>query len=217
MKQLQSLRKIGLLILALPGVYLSVGLFDSSAALIINDQGITEQEQQTPDIPNVERSPEQEFCDTTPEDMTLAIPLGTNDPFTDVQSQNDDGETLNAINLEAVGTLNPSGQPEPITARDICEMFKASISLGCSLENFHQRQVQTMVSSLYPIDISPLIQARRIAVIDLVVRNKDNSKYYLVPNVRVDSFCRDALNSVHNDTFRQYDGNLSRLLENNND
>ncbi|NEQ65224.1 MAG: hypothetical protein F6K21_06950 [Symploca sp. SIO2D2] len=189
----------------------------SSPETNLTEQIPQEQEQQTPDIPHVEGSLEQEFCDTTPEDMTLAIPLGTKEPFTDIKLQNDDSETSNSRNYEAVGYFTKSGEPQPITAKDMCQMFETSRNFGGSFDiNFHYK-AKTILLSLHPIDISPLIQAKRISVIDLIVRDKDDGKYYLLPNITVDSFCRDALNSVHNGTFRQYDGNEIKLQENNND
>ncbi|NEQ65223.1 MAG: hypothetical protein F6K21_06945 [Symploca sp. SIO2D2] len=85
-------------------------------------------------------------------------------------------------------------------------MFNAAVRNGGTLgTNADSRQTIVADAS------GSLIQARRITMIDLIVRNKDDDRYYLLPDIRIASFCRDALNSVANRTFRRYKSDLRRL------
>jgi len=140
------------------------------------------------------------------DNIAYAIPLGTNTPFAAGQLRNDDGGTLNAGNFEGVGSVTPAGRPESVTGRDVVEMFTAEANNGGSFaSDLDSRETLLADAS------GSFLQTQRIPVIDLIVRNKRNNRYYLLPKIRVDSFCRDALNAVSNHTYRRHNRDLRNL------
>lgn len=140
------------------------------------------------------------------DDFTYAIPLGTNRPFPVGQLRNDDGSTVNARNTEGVGFVNTAGQPEPFTGRDAVEMIHTEANNGGTFDTaLNTREILVADAN------GSFLQTRRVAVIDLIVYNKRNRKHYLIPNVRVDSFCRDTLNAVSNRTYRRHNRDLRNL------
>ncbi|MDJ0575665.1 MAG: hypothetical protein QNJ65_10925 [Xenococcaceae cyanobacterium MO_234.B1] len=168
----------------------------------------TPQEQEIPSIPknriDIYRNAQQEVCKMSEEseDINLAIPLGSNNPISIGQIPNDNRLNLaNSVNFEAVGFVNSSGQAHPITAGDICDMIMLQASMN-SGGSFDASAVDASGSFL---------QARRVSVIDLIARDQRNGKYYLLPNVRVDSFGRDAVNAFFNSTWRKNDIDVRNL------
>ena len=140
------------------------------------------------------------------DNIAYAIPLATNEPFAAGQLRNDDGGTLNAHNLEGVGSVSTSGRPEAVTRRDLVNMFTAEANNGGTFAS-DLNSKETLLADAS----GSFLQTREIPVIDLIVRNKRNNRYYILPNIRVDSFCRDALNSVANRTYRRHNQNLRNL------
>jgi len=238
MKKLLSWKSLALLLLAVMGISVSIFLAQPSQAKSANYQRMIElgfiDEVKSPEelgLDYLQQKPPEliaglvdnirytrDLAETQMTDnIAYAIPLGTDEPFAARQLRNDDGETigqvennrgrtLSARNLDAVGTLNPSGQSEPITRRDAVQMFTQEANNGGSFDaNAGSRQTIIADAS------GSFLQARRIAIIDLIVRDRRNSRQYLVPNIRVDTFCRDALNSVRNRSYRRYNGNLRRI------
>ncbi|NEQ65222.1 MAG: hypothetical protein F6K21_06940 [Symploca sp. SIO2D2] len=135
-----------------------------------------------------------------------AIPLGTRSPIQARVLPNDNGGTLNATNCEAVGYFTQGGQPKSFTGKEAIDMFTAEERNGGSFDIVSGEQ-QNLVADAS----SSFLQAQRIAIIDLIVRDKRNGAYYPLRNIRVDSFCRDALNAVANRTYRRYNGNLRSI------
>ncbi|NEQ67567.1 MAG: hypothetical protein F6K21_19085 [Symploca sp. SIO2D2] len=231
MKKLLSWKSLALVLLAVMGISLSILLAQPSQATSANYQRMIElgfiDEVKSPEELGLgylcEGPPERtgslidrirytrDLAETQMSDnIAYSIPLGSNAPFAVGQLRNDDGGTLNSTNIEATGYSTRSGQPEPFTGRDTINMFTEEVRNDGSFDVDSVGSCgskQTVVTDAS----SSFLQARRIAVIDLIVRDKRNSKYYLLPNIRVDSFCRDALNSVYNRTYRRFNGNLRRL------
>lgn len=141
------------------------------------------------------------------DDIAVIIPLGTDGPFGigELPDDNDYGGRNVGV-FEEVGYVDSSGQPEPVTGGDVVEMMTAEANNGGSFDALKTREMLVT-------DASGLFwQARRVSVIDLICRNRQTGRYYLLPNVRVDSFCRDALNSVSEHTWYRNDVDVRRLL-----
>jgi len=142
-----------------------------------------------------------------PENLQVAVPLGTNHPVSIGQLRNDDGGTTRFVsNLEAVGTVNPQGEAEPITPKDEGGMFAQEERDGGTLrnvDNLHQTLVADASGSFF--------QAQSVPVLDLIVHEKSTGAIYLVPNILADAFCRDALNAVLTGTQHRNNIDLRRL------
>jgi len=223
MKKLLSWKSLALLLLAVLGISLAIFLAQPSQATSTNDQRMIElsfiDEVKSPEelgLDYLRQKPPELIADLVhqirytrdlaitqmTDNIAYAIPLGSNTPFAVGELADDDGGTMSASNLEMVGTFR-SGKPEPFLGRDAINMFDAGIPNGGRFStNADSRQTIVADAS------GSLIQARRIAIVDLIVRDMDDGKYYLLPNIRAASFCRDALNSIRNRTYRRYNGNL---------
>ncbi|MEQ9486966.1 hypothetical protein [Coleofasciculus sp. F4-SAH-05] len=228
MKKLVSWKNLAIVLLACIGIGFSVFAAQPSKATSANYQRMIElgfiDEVKSPEELGLEylrqKPPEltaslvdnikytRELAGTQMTDnISYAIPLGTNSPFAAGQLRNDDGGTINAANFEGVGSVTNSAEPEPVTGGDVVEMFTVEERNGGSFD-IGSGSRQTLVADAS----SSFFQARRVAIIDLIVRDKRNGRYYLLPNVRVDSFCRDALNSVRNQTFHRHNAYEVRKL-----
>lgn len=141
------------------------------------------------------------------DDIQVAIELGTDSPFgSGVLSGDNNYAGQNVSIFEEVGYVDNSGQPEPVTGGDLVEMIYTEANNGGSFDSALKTREMLVADAS-----GSFLQTRRISVIDLIVRNRNNNRYYLLPNVRVDSFCRDALNAVSNRTWRRNYVNLGRL------
>ena len=142
-----------------------------------------------------------------PENISVAVPLGTDSPVRTGELTRDNGDGRLNGDLEAIGSVNHSGQIELITPKDEEGMFVNERLGGGTLigESFDEEQKLLADAS------GSFLQAQRVLVFDLVVRNRRNNKIYLVPNVVADAFCRDALNGVLNGTQRRSNIDVSRL------
>jgi hypothetical protein len=228
MKKLVSWKNLAIVLLAFIGIGLSVFVAQPSKATSANYQRMIElgfiDEVKYPEELGLEylhqKPPEltaslvdnikytRDLADTQMTDnISYAIPLGTNSPFAAGQLRNDDGGTINAANFEGVGTVTNSGEPEPVTGRDAVRMMDEEIRHNGSFDNVSLSDKQMLMADAS----GSFLQARRVAYIDLIVQDRQSGRYYLFPKIRVDSFCRDALNSVHNRTFHRYNGDLGRL------
>ena len=140
------------------------------------------------------------------DDIAVIIPLGTDGPFGVGALRNDDNYGgRNVGYFEEIGYVDESGQPLPVTGGDLVDMFGTEANNGGSFDALKTREMFVTDAS------GSFLQARRVAVIDLICRNRQTDRYYLLPNVRVDSFCRDALNSVSERTWSRNDVDVRRL------
>ena len=140
-----------------------------------------------------------------PDNVALAIPLGTTSPFGVGALSNDDGSTLEKRNFEGVGFVNSAGIPESIAVSNIVGMFSAEVRNRGTFDAVNPEEMVVADAS------GSWSQTRRVAVIDLICRNKENNRYYILPNARVDSLCRDALNAVSNRTWSMNSRDLGNL------
>lgn len=164
-----------------------------------NNQRITERTPQDtePEIPSIAenriaiyRNVQQEVCKLSEdsEDLNLVIPLGSDNPISSERIPDSNRPNLaNTLDFETVGFVNSSGDSRPITASDICEI----VTIQASRNNDSSFDTT--------------------AVIDLIARDQKNGKYYLLPNVQVDSFSRDIVNAFFNSTWRKNDIDVRNL------
>lgn len=225
MKQIRTWKTIALLLLAVIAVSWSVFLPQTSTATSANYQrmielGLIDEVKSPEDIglgylhhrpPELTASLVDSIRTTTDkartqltENITMAIPLGTNEPYPAGSLANDEGQLLDSDDLEAIQYVNTSGQSEGITGRDSMGMFEEEVNncgsydYNCGRNNALGER-ETLVADSRGL----FAQTRRVSVIDLIVRSKRNGRLYLLPNIRVDSFCRDALNSIENRSWRR--------------
>ncbi len=227
MNKLKSWRNLALILLAIFGLSFSIFLTQPSNATQANYERMIQlgliDEVKTPEelgLDYLHRRPPQLTADLVDsirqvrddaetqwtDDIRVAIPLGENDPFpVGALPGDDDYEGINVSSFEETGYVDSSGQALPVTGGDVVDMFTQEANNGGSFDALKTREILVADAS------GSFLQARRVSVIDLIARNRRDGKYYLLPNVRVDSFCRDALNAVSNRTWRRNDVDVRRL------
>jgi hypothetical protein len=132
-----------------------------------------------------------------PEDISLAIPLGTNSPIRIGQLRDDSG-TSTANNFEATGFVNSQGQPKNITPNDVADMT------GIEAKNDGNLPSTAEAQNIRLADASGrLYQARRIPTVNLIIRHRRTGKRAIVRNVNANAFCRDTLNAFLNHNYRR--------------
>lgn len=228
MNKLKSWRNLALILLAIFGVSFSIFLTQPSNATQANYERMIElgliDEVKTPEelgLDYLHRRPPQLAASLVDsirqvrddaetqmtDDIQVAILLGEDSPFDVGELRNDNDYSGRNVNVfEETGYVDSSGQPQPVTGRDVVDMFTQEANNGGSFDSaLKTREILVADAS------SSFLQARRLSVIDLIVRNRNNNRYYLLPNIRVDSFCRDALNAVSNRTWRRNDVDVRSL------
>ncbi len=225
MNKLKFWRNLALILLAIFGVSFSIFLTQPSDATQANYERMIElgfiDEVKTPEELGLDylnhRPPQlvaglvdeirmvsEEAQSQMTDNIEIAIPLGTRNPFGVGDLRNDNGGTINATNSDGIGFVSRTGQANPVTGGDLVRMFNTEANNGGSFDSASDTREMLVTDAS-----GSFLQARRIAVIDLIVENND--RYYLLPNVRVDSFCRDALNSVSNRTWQENYADVRRL------
>ncbi len=139
-------------------------------------------------------------------DIPVKFPLDTNSPISRHQIPDDTGLPPEVTDdSEAIGFVDSSWQPRPITPRVLEDMFATGMMNGGAI-------LKLEVEHILIADASrSFFQAKRIPTIDLIVYNKPTNRVYLVPKVNANAFCRDALNAVLNGTLSRNNIDLSKL------
>ncbi|AFZ27532.1 hypothetical protein Cylst_5521 [Cylindrospermum stagnale PCC 7417] len=132
-----------------------------------------------------------------PEDISLAIPLGTNSPIGNGQLPNDSG-TPKTGNYEATGFINPQGQAKNITPNDVADMTKTEVQNGGNLPSTAEAQNIRLADAS-----GRFYQARRLPVFNLIVRDRRTGQRSVIKKVNANAFCRDVLNAFLNRTYRR--------------
>lgn len=132
-----------------------------------------------------------------PEDISLAIPLGTNSPIRIGQLPNDTG-TPATCNYEATGFVNSQGQPKNITPNDVVDMAKTEAQNGGNLPSTAEAQNIRLADTS-----GRFYQTRRIPTFNLIVRNRRTNQKAVIKNVNANAFCRDVLNAFLSRTSRR--------------
>jgi len=130
-----------------------------------------------------------------PEDILLRFDLGTNSPVR--IGRLPDGDALaSRADLEALGFVDSSGNPRSFTPTVLRRMFAIEGRNGGDLAITPEAQ-EILVS-----DASrKFLQATRTPTLNLVVRQKRTHEVDVLLNVNANAVCRDALNSILNQTL----------------
>ena len=134
--------------------------------------------------------------------VPLRFPLGINSPIkiTEIDSN------ANYKKLEVICYLDHNGKLRPITSDDLLEMFAISQYNGGSLPDKSQHSIPETYHNN-----SSTLMTRRIAVFDLLVRDQQTKKFYLLPNFSAILFEKAAVNAVLNRQIQISDVNLDDL------
>jgi hypothetical protein len=143
-----------------------------------------------------------EMLSVMPEDIPVEFPLGTNSSIRTGQIPNDTGTPAEANNLIAQGFVDWNGQPHSFTSTNLVTMFSAAIQNGGNLPriNMTPETQENLLADAQGV----FFQAKRIPVLDLIVRNVRTNRRYVVCNVNANVVERDALNAVLTRTLRRY-------------
>ncbi|MGK7875997.1 MAG: hypothetical protein AB4426_22675 [Xenococcaceae cyanobacterium] len=220
MKKLKSFRILGMLGLVIIAFSLSVLLAQPSDARSVQYQRLIEQgiidAVITPHelgLDYLEHEPVELAADSgllsaiyeaeqevsiMPEDIPLQFPGGTNSPIRIGQIPDDTGTPGAASRVMFIGFVGRDGQARSFTPNQLGSMFNTEYNNGGNLT------VNADSQDILLADASgTFLQARRIPVIDLIVRNPRNGRRYVVRRVNANAVCRDAINGVHNRTLRR--------------
>lgn len=138
----------------------------------------------------------QEFSQM-PENIALAFPLGTNNPIAIGQIPSDTGLPRAARNTEFVGLVTNSGEAKRFTPKIGVDMTAIEYRNGGNLV------LDSEAQEILLADASRnFLQAQRFPKLDIIVWNKEQARRYIVRQVNSNAICRDAINSVLNQTLR---------------
>jgi hypothetical protein len=140
----------------------------------------------------------EEAVSIMPEDIPLEFPTGTNSPIAVGRIPNDTGTPEEVSGFVAEGFVSENGQPRAFNPSNLGGMFSSGVNNEGNLAMTPEAQ------EILVADASGgFLQAKRIPVIDLIVRNPSNGRRYVVRRVNANAVCRDALNAVFNQTLRR--------------
>jgi len=130
-----------------------------------------------------------------PEDIPLRFDLGTNYPIRIRQLQ-DGAELTTKTGYDAVGYVDRSENAKSFNSSVLRAMFAVEGRNGGNLA------ITSEAQHILVADASRKFwQAKRIPTIDLIVHNQENNQVFILRNANANAICRDALNSVLNQTL----------------
>jgi len=139
---------------------------------------------------------------TMPEDIPLEIPNGTHSPIDLGRLPADNGTPRTLEQTTTTGFIK-DGTPQTITPGGLAGMFNGEAGNGGNLAAEYGSDGSLISQTVKLYDSKgKFLQAARIPVIDLIVRNR-NGRRQIVRRVNANAFCRDALNAVFNRTLRR--------------
>ena len=132
-----------------------------------------------------------------PENIPLAFPLGTN-PIAIGRMPNDAGSPQHVSKTECIGYVDRQGQAKSFTPAD------GIIMLQTKYRNNGNLVMTPDAQHILLADASgSFLQARRIPVFNLIVRNRRTGQRFLVPRVNANSVCRDLIHAVLTGSIRR--------------
>lgn len=138
-----------------------------------------------------------------PEDIPLEFKAGTNAPVHIGALPDDTGIPSEANNLIIQGFVDQNGQPHNFTSVQLSGIFSKcranTGNIGVLRINMKPEVQENLLADSQGI----FVQAKRIHVIDLIVRDFRTNQKYVVRNVSANSVMRDALNAVLTRTLRR--------------
>ena len=133
-----------------------------------------------------------------PENISVAFPLGTNEPIAIGRLPGDTGSPQQVSNTECLGYVNGQGQAKSFTPND------GAIMTGTEYRNNGNLVMTPEAQHILVADASGgFLQARRVPTFNLIVRNRRTGQRFLVPQVNANAVCRDALNAVLSRSIRR--------------
>ncbi|MGK7875998.1 MAG: hypothetical protein AB4426_22680 [Xenococcaceae cyanobacterium] len=215
MKNIKSLGILGLLVLALLTFALTVFLSQPSDATSTRNQRQINlgsiDEVRTPEelgLDSLEQK-QVELADNSiiqaiyqaeeqlaimPEDIPLRFDLGTNSPIR-IGWLPDQGQ-LARTGYEALGYVDISGLRQAFSPVALMNLFAKARTA------FREGRIPA---------INDILQSRRIPAINLIARDQQTDRTFLISEVNLYAVCRDAVNAVLNQTLRENNYDLRRL------
>ncbi|NTW21271.1 MAG: hypothetical protein HGA42_17535 [Nostocales cyanobacterium W4_Combined_metabat2_030] len=120
----------------------------------------------------------------------LKFPLGVNSPIR--RNNSSDGNSQSS-KYEAIGFVDSARNPKPLKRDDLMQLLSIDV-------NFQTSQRLNQVGTLVANNSVTLAQ-NKVPVIDLIVKNKQDGKVYLIPRVNVNSLVIDAVNAAFNQSI----------------
>ncbi|MGL5061513.1 MAG: hypothetical protein ACRC62_16180 [Microcoleus sp.] len=143
-----------------------------------------------PELLNAIKQAEESMA-VMPENLALEIDGGTNSPIGIGQIPDDTGTPPAATNVVIEGFVAQDGQPRNFNSDNISPMFNTERNNGGNLPRIASAEQILLADAS-----GTFLQAKRIPVLDLMVRDSRNNRRYVVRNVNANAVCRDALNAV---------------------
>jgi len=142
-----------------------------------------------------------------PENTPLKFRLGTNSPIAIRPEER--GTPAVRPSSRAIGFVNQNGNPRPITRDNLIAsgdgMFRVE-ERNNGLIAFHSVTPEILIADAR----GSFLQAQRLPRIDLIIE-EPNGEVYLLLEININAFCRDALNAVLNNEVEINDYPVSRL------
>ncbi len=140
-----------------------------------------------------------------PEDIPLAFDLGTNYPIK-IGQLDDNKELTERTDYKAVGYVGTSGRGHTFASPFLRNMFQVESQNNGNLVITSESQ------SILMADTSgSFLQARRMKFISLIIYDQQVNKLYRI-RANPNAVCRDALNSILNQTFGRVPNRILRRL-----
>lgn len=127
-----------------------------------------------------------------PENMSIKFPLGVNCPIRLGNPENSASSSSQVVRLEAIGFVDSSKQPHPITSADIIEIFDRQI------ERLNNRRPEAQTPNTLTTARQTSPQTDNVSVIDLIAIEPQTKQVYILPNIRFAAVIRDVFNAVVN-------------------
>lgn len=135
-------------------------------------------------------------------DEALKFPLGVNNPL---KRDNASAGNSKSSKLEAIGFVDAVRSPKPLKRDDLMQLLMVNINYRTSLIINNSLILVTNRSA----DLAQ--NGGEVPVIDLIVKNTEDGKFYLIPRVTVNHLVIDAVNAAFNKTISANDLDVSTL------
>ena len=140
----------------------------------------------------------EEEASQMPENIALAIPLGTNSPIKVGTLPGDSEPAPKTCDCDAIGFVNDQGQEKSITPPNVEDMTNVEYNNNGSLPATAEAQTVLVADAS-----GSFLQARRVPTFNLIVRNRSTGEEFVYPRVNANTFCRDVLNAFLNGSVKR--------------
>lgn len=144
-----------------------------------------------------------------PANVPIRFTIGVNYPV----RIGDNNSNTSQRQWEVIGFVNQNEEAKPFTSSDMLEMFDLQLETLNSIESEPTGQAEnpreSNSTSNRTENTSQLPSG--ISVIKLIAYDKQNDRYFMLPNVRFISVFRDALNATLNDEVQLNTIDMNRI------